>query len=85
MDSTKYGVIQQKLIDALDQGEYVTVTGRNGNCTDLTVALHPLEDPERQTDFENCLADVNIPLGEVFTSPKLEGTHGTLHVTPRYI
>lgn len=85
LDSARYGVIQQKLIDALDQGEYVTVTGRGGNHTDLTVALHPLEDPEHQTDFENCLADVNIPLGEVFTSPKLEGTNGTLHVTEVYL
>lgn len=85
LDSAQYGVIQQKLIDALDQGEYVTVTGRGDNRTDLTVALHPLEDPEHQTDFENCLADVNIPLGEVFTSPKLEGTHGTLHVTEVYL
>lgn len=85
LDSTQYGVIQQKLIDALDQGEYVTVTGRGDNRTCLTVALHPLEDPEHQTDFENCLADVNIPLGEVFTSPKLEGTHGTLHVTEVYL
>lgn len=85
LDSTQYGVIQQKLIDALDQGEYVTVTGRGDNRTSLTVALHPLEDPEHQTDFENCLADVNIPLGEVFTSPKLEGTHGTLHVTEVYL
>lgn len=85
LDSTRYGVIQQKLIDALDQGEYVTVTGRGDNRTSLTIALHPLEDPEHQTDFENCLADVNIPLGEVFTSPKLEGTHGTLHVTEVYL
>lgn len=85
LDSTQYGVIQQKLIDALDQGEYVTVTGRGDNRTSLTVALHPLEDPKHQTDFENCLADVNIPLGEVFTSPKLEGTHGTLHVTEVYL
>ena len=85
LDSTQYGVIQQKLIDALDQGEYVTVTGRGDNRTSLTVELHPLEDPEHQTDFENCLADVNIPLGEVFTSPKLEGTHGTLHVTEVYL
>lgn len=85
LDSTQYGVIQQKLIDALDQGKYVTVTGRGDNRTSLTVALHPLEDPEHQTDFENCLADVNIPLGEVFTSPKLEGTHGTLHVTEVYL
>lgn len=85
LDSTQYGVIQQKLIDALDQGAYVTVTGRGDNRTNLTVALYPLEDPEHQTDFENCLADVNIPLGEVFTSPKLEGTNGTLHVTEVYL
>lgn len=85
LDSTQYGVIQQKLIDALDQGAYVTVTGRGDNRTNLTVALYPLEDPEHQTDFENCLADVNIPLGEVFTSPKLEGTDGTLHVTEVYL
>lgn len=85
LDSTQYGVIQQKLIDALDQGAYVTVTGRGDNRTNLTVALYPLEDPKHQTDFENCLADVNIPLGEVFTSPKLEGTDGTLHVTEVYL
>ncbi len=85
LDSTQYGVIQQKLIDALDQGAFVTVTGRGDNRTNLTVALYPLEDPEHQTDFENCLADVNIPLGEVFTSPKLEGTAGTLHVTEVYL
>lgn len=85
LDSIRYGKIQQRMIDALDQGEYVTVTGRNGNHTDLRVALYPLPDPEHQTDFENCLADVNIPLGEVFTSPKLEGTNGTLHVTEVYL
>ena len=27
------------------------------------------------------MADVNIPVGEVFTSPVLEGTNGVLHVT----
>lgn len=27
---------------------------------------------------ENCVADVNIPVGEVFTSPVLEGTNGVL-------
>ena len=32
-----------------------------------------LNNPEKETNFENCLADVNIPLGEVFTSPKLTG------------
>ncbi len=85
LDSSKYEQIQTTLIHALDQGDYVTITGRNGNHTDLQVALHPLNDPVAQTDFENCLADVNIPLGEVFTSPQLEQTHGILHVTDIYL
>ena len=80
LDQDMYRTIQQKLIDALDQGQSVHVTGRNGNETDLTVALHPLSDPSKETDFENCLADVNIPVGEVFTSPALKGTNGLLHV-----
>ena len=41
--------------------------------------------PERETAFENCVADVNIPVGEVFTSPVLEGTNGKLHVTQVYL
>ena len=47
----------------------------------MTIALHELTDKQTQTNFENCLADVNIPLGEVFTSPKLKGTNGVLHVS----
>lgn len=31
------------------------------------------------------VADVNIPVGEVFTSPKLEGTNGVLHVSGVYL
>lgn len=85
LDMQKYQGIQQALIDALDQGEYVSVTGRDGNRTDLKVMLHPLQDPQKQTNFENCLADVNIPVGEVFTSPQLTGTEGILHVTQVYL
>lgn len=80
-----YEEIQTKLIQALDQGEYVSVTGRGENHTDIRVALPALERPEEQTNFENCLADVNIPLGEVFTTPQLEGTNGVLHVTEVYL
>ncbi|HUM84115.1 MAG TPA: aminopeptidase [Lachnospiraceae bacterium] len=80
LDANKYLAIQQKLIDALDQGTKVRILGKNGNRTNLTVSLHPLENPKTQTIFENCGADVNIPVGEVFTSPKLEGTNGLLHV-----
>ena len=53
--------------------------------TNLTIALTDLEDPETQTKFENCLADVNIPVGEVFTSPRLKGTSGLLHVNNVYL
>jgi leucyl aminopeptidase (aminopeptidase T) len=49
------------------------------------VALTPIQDPQKETVFENCVADVNIPVGEVFTSPKLEGTNGVLHVTGVYL
>lgn len=85
LDYDLYQAIQQKLIDALDQADHVIITGRNGNRTELTVKLHQLENPERDSNFENCVADVNIPLGEVFTSPVLNGTTGTLHVSSVYI
>ena len=85
LDYMKYRRIQQALIDALDQGESVHVLGKNGNCTDITVQLIKTTDPDHQTKFENCVADVNIPVGEVFTSPVLEGTNGTLFVSRVYL
>ena len=85
LDYEKYQKIQQRIIDALDGASYVSITGREGNETALRVALHPLTDRERETNFENCVADVNIPLGEVFTSPVLAGTEGLLHVKEVYI
>ena len=71
----------------LDQAEYVTVTGNAaaGNETQMKIFLHTLTDPQKQTNFENCVADVNIPVGEVFTSPVLAGTEGLLHVRQVYI
>ncbi|MBR5635816.1 MAG: aminopeptidase, partial [Pseudobutyrivibrio sp.] len=85
MDYELYKNIQQHIIDVLDQGETVHVTGRGDNHTDITVKLHHLDNPAKQTNFENCVADVNIPVGEVFTSPELEGTNGVLHVTQVYL
>ena len=75
-----YEDVQQIIIDALDTCEYVKVLGMNGNKTDLTVALCTLKNSDKMTKFENCVADVNIPVGEVFTSPALKGTDGILHV-----
>ena len=85
LDMELYKEVQQTIIDALDQGEYVTVKGRGKNKTDLKICLQELSNPEKETLFENCLADVNIPVGEVFTSPKLIGTEGVLHVTEVFL
>ncbi|HPF09186.1 MAG TPA: aminopeptidase [Candidatus Cloacimonadota bacterium] len=85
LDSKQYARIQQHIIDVLDAAEYVHVKGKPGNDTDIRVMMHKMSDPLHQTLFENCVADVNIPVGEVFTSPVLKGTNGTLHVEDIYL
>ncbi len=85
LDNDVYRRIQQKIIDVLDKGDYVYVRGKAPNKTVMKVRLHPLENPEKETNFENCCADVNIPLGEVFTSPMLNGTEGLLHAVSVYL
>ena len=85
LDYKLYQTIQQKIIDTLDEAEYVVVKGMGDNRTDMKVMLHELKDPAKETNFENCVADVNIPVGEVFTSPVLEGTNGVLHVSGVYL
>lgn len=81
LDYTLYRDIQQNIIDTLDKGKYVVIKGAGKNKTNIKVMLHPLTDAAKQTNFENCVADVNIPVGEVFTSPVLKGTEGVLHVS----
>lgn len=85
LDYKKYQTMQQKIIDVLDTADKVHIVGTNGNRTDLTVNLYKLSNPEKETIFENCVADVNIPVGEVFTSPVLAGTNGKLHVCQVYL
>ena len=85
LDYKLYQRMQQTIIDTLDKGKYVLIKGMKGNKTNLKVMLHNLENPEKQTNFENCVADVNIPVGEVFTSPVLAGTEGLLHVKRVYL
>ena len=85
LDYTLYQNMQQKIIDVLDQAEKVHITGKNGNKTDLYVSIWPLADAAKETAFENCVADVNIPVGEVFTSPVLKGTTGKLFVSQVYL
>lgn len=85
LDYKLYQTIQQKIIDVLDTADRVHITGKGANKTDLTVNIWKLKDATKETAFENCVADVNIPVGEVFTSPKLTGTNGKLHVTKVYL
>ncbi|MBR1669697.1 MAG: aminopeptidase [Butyrivibrio sp.] len=85
LDYKLYQNIQQKIIDVLDRAVHVEVEGMGSNHTKMKVMLHELSDRSKETNFENCVADVNIPVGEVFTSPKLAGSEGVLHVTGVYL
>ena len=85
LDYKLYRDIQQKIIDALDGANRVVIKGKGNNITDVTVALAHMSNPDKETLFENCVADVNIPVGEVFTSPKLSGTEGILNVGRVYL
>jgi hypothetical protein len=85
LSNDEYRPVQQAIIDAMDGAEYAHITGRGTNETDLKVTLCPVTDPNKQTIFENCLASVNVPLGEVFTSPVLKGTNGLLHVEESFL
>ncbi|MDK9699736.1 MAG: aminopeptidase [bacterium] len=85
LESDKYLQLQEKLITILDQAVSVEVKGTNGNRTDITVAMQELHNPNSNSNFINCGADVNIPVGEVFTSPQLAGTNGVLHIGQTYL
>lgn len=85
LDNEAYKKVQQVIIDELDKAVSVRVRGAGDNETDMIVRMHDLAHPEKETNFENCTADVNIPVGEVFTSPKLTGTQGVLHVSEVYL
>ena len=85
LDYQMYRRIQQIIIDVLDTADYCEIKGMGENRTDLRVNLWKLADPKKETIFENCVADVNIPVGEVFTSPVLKGTNGLLHVSRVYL
>ena len=85
LDYKLYERIQQTIIETLDTCQWVEIKGKDDNETDLIIHLHELEDIKKQTNFENCVADVNIPVGEVFTSPVLAGTGGVLHVKKVYL
>ncbi|MHA2272520.1 MAG: aminopeptidase [Candidatus Hodarchaeales archaeon] len=84
LDSTQYEHIQQQMIDLLDQADRVHVRGKAGNETDLFVKLQEIKNLETETNFANSGTGVNIPVGEVYTTPQLTGTTGVLHVEETY-
>lgn len=85
LDPRKHSRLQARIISVLDRADRVIIEGRDGNRTRMVVKLPPLADPHKQSNFVNCGADVNIPLGEVFTSPRLAGTSGRLHIDQAYL
>lgn len=85
LDSDLFTRLQQIIIDTLDKAHSVRVIGKGNNKTDIKVSLHQLKNPQKESNFENCTADVNIPVGEVFTSPVLKGTTGIINVSKVYI
>ena len=85
LDPMIYQKIQQTMIDVLDKADHVVIKGKGNNKTNLKVKLHEINNPEKETSFENCGADINIPVGEVYTSPVLKGTNGILHVDENYL
>ena len=81
----EFEVIQQTLIDALDKCQFIRIEGKGNNQTNLEVWMKPILDRKRQTNFMNCGGDLNIPYGEVFTTPRLEGSSGLLHIPDIYL
>ena len=57
LDYELYRDMQQKIIDVLDTAEYVEITGKGENQTNMQVQLAAISNPEKQTKFENCVAD----------------------------
>jgi len=85
LDNKTWETLQQKIIDVIDRARFIHVKGTGANKTDINVMMQPLRDPEKETNFVNCTADVNIPVGEVFTSPQLKGTKGVLHLEETFL
>lgn len=79
MKSSVFEKYQQIIIDELDKGEFIHCIGGNGNLTDIVISLLPIKNSDKQTNFMNCGGDLNIPHGEVFTTPMLKNTNGLLH------
>lgn len=84
-DSAHYEEIQQQLIDILDTCDSVHIQGLGLNKTDIHICFRKELDAKTQSNFLNCGGDLNIPYGEVFTTPSLTGTEGVYFVNEIFI
>lgn len=83
--SDEFEIIQQTLIEELDKCQFIKIEGKDDNQTNLEIRMKPILDRKTQTNFMNCGGDLNIPYGEVFTTPRLEGSSGLLHIPDIYL
>ena len=68
LDYELYRDIQQIMINELDQASQVHISGRGGNRTDLTVQLHTLAEPTKQSNFENCASRTTTRGGRILAT-----------------
>ena len=78
-ESDCYERLQQMIIDVLDTCCCVRVSGAAGNQTELSIRTRLPEHPEVQTAYLNCGGDLNVPHGELFTTPLLTGSDSPLY------
>ncbi len=84
-ESAPFEKIQQDFIDILDTADSVHILGAGQNQTDIRIALQALADSDTQSNFLNCGGDLNIPHGEIFTTPQLSGTNGVYYINEIFI
>ena len=79
-ESKPYEIIQDSIIKAFDKCIGAKIIGKDENKTDIYISFKKLLNPESETLFLNCGGDLNIPHGEIFTTPILKNTSGMYHV-----
>ncbi|MDD4082660.1 MAG: aminopeptidase [Sphaerochaetaceae bacterium] len=84
-DSYPFEQVQKVIIDELDKCQFLHIEGRKNNKTNLTIKLPELKNPQKETLFLNCGGDLNVPYGELFTTPELKGTRGKLYIEKIYL
>lgn len=75
---------QEKLIHMLDKFSVIHIKGCNGSLTNLFVNIEKKLD-NHQTKFYNMGSERNLPAGEIYCTPNLNGTNGIIHLNKTFI